>query len=52
MRFVWLILSASATITLVCVLNMQINLGKTKTPRLGLFLSPQKGFWQNAEPEH
>lgn len=52
MRFVWLILSASATIALIAVLNMQLNLGKTKSPRLGLFLSPQKGFWQNAESKN
>ena len=49
MRFVWLFLSASTTITLVCLLNMPLSVGKTKTPRLGMFLSPQKGFWQNAE---
>ncbi len=29
---------------------MQIPLGASKTPRLGYFLSPQQGFWQNAEP--
>ncbi len=49
MKFFWLFLSASVTITLICMLNMQLPVGKTKTPRLGLFLSPQKGFWQNAE---
>ncbi|MBC7588782.1 MAG: penicillin acylase family protein, partial [Chitinophagaceae bacterium] len=31
------------------VLNMQLPSGKSKTPRLGYFLSPQHGFWQNAE---
>ena len=30
---------------------MQLTVGKSKTPRLGMFLSPQKGFWQNAEPK-
>ncbi|OIQ97971.1 acyl-homoserine lactone acylase QuiP precursor [mine drainage metagenome] len=29
---------------------MQLPVGATKTPRLGYFLSPQQGFWQNAEP--
>jgi penicillin amidase len=24
-------------------------MGNTKSPRLGYFLSPQQGFWQNAE---
>jgi len=52
MRFLGLFISASITIGLICILNVQIPVGKTKTPRLGMFLSPQKGFWQNAEPSN
>ena len=50
MRYVPLSISAIITITLVAVLNIQLPSGKSKTPRLGYFLSPQMGFWQNAEP--
>ncbi len=37
------------TIALIIVLNTQLDVGGNKTPRLGFFLSPQTGFWQNAE---
>jgi penicillin G amidase len=50
MRILPFIASTAITIGLVTVLNMQIPLGASKTPRLGYFLSPQQGFWQNAEP--
>ena len=50
MRIVPLILCAAVTTGLVILLNVQIPTGGSKTPRLGYFLSPQKGFWQNAEP--
>jgi penicillin amidase len=50
MRFFWLFLSTTVTIGLIYLLNIQLPVGKSKTPRLGMFLSPQKGFWQNAEP--
>jgi penicillin amidase len=50
MRFVPPILSAIVTLALIYVLNIQIPVGASKTPRLGYFLSPQQGFWQNAEP--
>jgi len=46
--FVPLIISAALTTGLVAVLNTPLSVGKTKTPRLGYFLSPQQGFWQNA----
>ncbi len=49
MRIVPFILSAAVTTGLVIVLNMQLPAGDGNTPRLGYFLSPQKGFWQNAE---
>ncbi len=52
MRYVPLSISAIITFALVTVLNVQLPSGKTKTPRLGYFLSPQMGFWQNAEPSN
>lgn len=50
MRLIPFLVSAIITTVLVVALNSQISTGKTKTPRLGYFLSPQYGFWQNAEP--
>jgi penicillin amidase len=50
MRIVPLLISALITAGLVTALNVQLPSGKSKTPRLGYFLSPQYGFWQNAEP--
>jgi penicillin amidase len=50
MRFIPLLLSAVVTTALIIVLNVQLPVGKAKTPRLGYFLSPQCGFWKNAEP--
>src|SRR6266487_1420834 len=50
MRIVPFILSVVVTIGLIISLNSQLPSGGSKTPRLGYFLSPQKGFWQNAEP--
>lgn len=49
MRVIPSILCAAITTGLVLALNVQLPVGGTKTPRLGSFLSPQKGFWQNAE---
>ncbi|TAH09383.1 MAG: penicillin acylase family protein [Sphingobacteriia bacterium] len=49
MRIVPFILSAICTVGLVIILNSQLKIGTGKTPRLGYFLSPQHGFWQNAE---
>jgi penicillin amidase len=49
MRLLPFIASAIATISLVTVLNTQLSIGPTKSPRLGYFLSPQHGFWKNAE---
>ncbi|MDB5210234.1 MAG: penicillin acylase family protein [Sediminibacterium sp.] len=49
MRIVPFLVSGLLTTGLVIVLNMQLPAGGTKTPRLGYFLSPQLGFWQNAE---
>ncbi len=50
MRIVPCLLSVAVTVSLVLVMNTQLPVGGGKTPRLGYFLSPQKGFWQNAEP--
>jgi len=49
MRLLPLLASAIVTIGLTTVLNMQLPIGSTKSPRLGYFLSPQHGFWKNAE---
>lgn len=49
MRFVYFIISLTFTIVLIWALNRQWSMGNTKSPRLGYFLSPQQGFWQNAE---
>ena len=49
MRIVPFLVSGILTAGLVIVLNMQLPVGTGKTPRLGYFLSPQLGFWQNAE---
>ncbi|MGI8950494.1 MAG: penicillin acylase family protein [Chitinophagaceae bacterium] len=52
MRIVPVLISAVITTGLIIVLNTQLSVNNAKTPRLGFFLSPQKGFWQNAEPEN
>ena len=49
MRLLPLLASAIVTIGLTVVLNIQLPIGSTKSPRLGYFLSPQHGFWKNAE---
>lgn len=50
MRIVPFLVTAALTAGLVTLLNVQLPLKTSKTPRLGYFLSPQCGFWQNAEP--
>ncbi|HVZ26415.1 MAG TPA: penicillin acylase family protein [Sediminibacterium sp.] len=50
MRIVPFLISGICTAGLVWALNTQLPAGGSKTPRLGYFLSPQKGFWHNAEP--
>lgn len=51
MKLLSFFIAAAATVALIIVLDNQQSLGGgNKTPRLGYFLSPQKGFWQNAEP--
>ncbi len=49
MRILPFLISGLVTTGLVVVLNTQLPVGASKTPRLGYFLSPQLGFWQNAE---
>ena len=50
MRILPFLISGLCTAGLVVALNTQLPAGASKTPRLGYFLSPQLGFWQNAEP--
>lgn len=50
MRIIPFIVSSVITLGLLLLLNTQLPANGSKTPRLGFFLSPQKGFWQNAEP--
>ncbi|NCI47104.1 penicillin acylase family protein [Sediminibacterium soli] len=50
MRILPFLLSGLVTAALVLAFNTQLPVGSGKTPRLGYFLSPQVGFWQNAEP--
>jgi penicillin amidase len=52
MRLLPFIASAIATTSLVVVLNTQLSIGTTKSPKLGYFLSPQHGFWKNAESKN
>lgn len=47
MRWIPFLLSAAITIVLVYVLNTPLG----GAPAMGRFLSPQHGFWQNAEPD-
>lgn len=50
MKIIPFIISALITIGLIVILNIPLTIAENKTPRLGAFLSPQHGFWQNAEP--
>src|SRR4028119_535387 len=47
MRIIPFIISAVLTLLLIIVLDKKWG----SIPPLGKFLSPQQGFWQNAEPE-
>jgi penicillin amidase len=49
MRIIPLLISGTITIGLIVVFNQRISVGDSKMPPLGKFLSPQQGFWQNAE---
>ncbi len=50
MRIIGCVFAAIITISLIYFLDNQQTLSGSKTPRFGFFLSPQTGFWQNAEP--
>src|SRR5580704_14540764 len=50
MKVVPFLLSLLLTTAFVLCLNTRWN-GRQKTPPLGAFLSPQHGFWQDAEPQ-
>ncbi|MFN8252833.1 MAG: penicillin acylase family protein [Ferruginibacter sp.] len=49
MRILPFIASAAATAGLIYLLNTSWKIGGNNTPLFGYFLSPQHGFWQNAE---
>jgi penicillin amidase len=49
MRLFFLFLSLLVTTSLIVALDIQLPVNGSKTPRLGMFLSPQKGFWKSAE---
>lgn len=52
MRFVKFLIFTALTLALVWALNRPWPVDENKqTPRLGYFLSPATGFWQNAEGE-
>jgi len=44
----WLFISLSGLISVALIVSLNTRIGKV--PALGDFLSPQHGFWQNAEP--
>jgi penicillin amidase len=46
MRIISFIISTAFTLALIFALNNKWG----AIPPLGIFLSPQQGFWQNAEP--
>ncbi len=49
MRIVPFIISTAITVGLIYVLNTSWKIAGNNTPLFGAFLSPQHGFWQNAE---
>ncbi len=49
MRIVPFIVAAAITTVLVVTLNTRLTIGGAEAPAFGTFLSPQHGFWQNAE---
>ncbi|TDH28023.1 penicillin acylase family protein [Segetibacter sp. 3557_3] len=50
MKWIAFLVSLMLTTGLIIVLNVPLPAGGNKTPRIGAFLSPQHGCWQNAEP--
>ena len=51
MRIIPFIISAALTVGTVVTLNTRLKIGGKPAPAFGQFLSPQHGFWQNAESE-
>ncbi len=49
MRILFFVLSAFITGVLIFALNTSWKIGGINSPLFGAFLSPQQGFWQNAE---
>ncbi len=49
MRIIPFLISTAATAGLIYTLNTSWKIGGNNTPLFGAFLSPQHGFWQNAE---
>ncbi len=49
MKIIPFLISTALTAGLVFVLNTSWKIGGNNTPLFGAFLSPQHGFWQNAE---
>ncbi|HMD00483.1 MAG TPA: penicillin acylase family protein [Ferruginibacter sp.] len=49
MRVIPFLICSVVSIALVVALNMRWTIGGKKSPVFGSFLSPQQGFWQNAE---
>ena len=49
MRIIPFIISTAITAGLIYVLNTSWKIAGNNTPLFGAFLSPQHGFWQNAE---
>src|SRR6187397_1643450 len=49
MRLIPFLVSATITVSLVVALNKSWKIGGKDAPPFGSFLSPQHGFWQNAE---
>ena len=50
MRIIPFLIAVFMTTGLILVLNTQWYIGGKPLPPLGKFLSPQHGFWQNADP--
>ncbi|MEO8117168.1 MAG: penicillin acylase family protein, partial [Bacteroidota bacterium] len=50
MRIIPFFIAAIITVALIVFLDTPLPVKDSHTPRLGYFLSPQTGFWQNAEP--
>lgn len=50
MKIILFIISFLFTLALVIILNTNLKIGGQQIPAFGMFLSPQEGVWQNAEP--